>query len=75
MSWDTVKDFDRDGVSDWLEVARIFQREGWKWGKAFNDLPHFEKSKYTWQQLLKMYDQIKHLQKKINGIVYKYIQL
>lgn len=75
VSWDTVKDFDQDGVADWLEVARIFQREGYKWGKAFNDLPHFEKSKFHWKDLLKMYDQGKVFTEKINGIIYKYVKL
>jgi len=75
VSWNTVKDFDQDGVSDWVEVARIFQREGYKWGKAFNDLPHFEKSKLNWRDLLKMYDSGKVSTEKINGIVYKYVKL
>jgi peptidoglycan L-alanyl-D-glutamate endopeptidase CwlK len=75
VSWDTTKDFDQDGMADWIEVARIFQREGYKWGKAFNDLPHFEKSKLHWRELLKMYDQGKTFTERINGIVYKYVKL
>lgn len=75
ISWDSIKDFDQDGIADWLEVAKIFQREGYKWGKAFNDLPHFEKSKLNWKDLLKMYDAGKIFTEKINGITYKYVKL
>ena len=57
ISWDTVKDFDGDGAADWLEVARIFTKANYKWGKAFNDLPHFERTfGYNWRDLLKKYD-------------------
>ncbi len=44
ISWDTAKDYDGDGQSDWLEVVLIFTKSGYKWGKAFNDLPHLEKT-------------------------------
>lgn len=44
ISWDTAKDWDGDQISDWMEVATIFSGLGFKWGKAFNDLPHFEMS-------------------------------
>lgn len=44
ISWDTVKDWDGDGVPDWNEVVKVFEDLGFKWGKAFNDLPHLEKS-------------------------------
>lgn len=46
-SWDTIKDFDKDGKSDWMEVINIFKSEGWTWGgdwKSFKDLPHLEKT-------------------------------
>lgn len=57
ISWDASKDFDQDGVADWLEVVKIFVNAGWKWGKAFNDLPHLEKSfGYSWKQLLDKYN-------------------
>lgn len=48
-SWDTLFDGDGDGVSDWLEVAKIFVAYGWQWGfinskgKRY-DLPHFQKT-------------------------------
>lgn len=76
ISWDTAKDFDQDGIADWIEVARIFQREGYTWGKAFNDLPHFEKTfKLNWRDMLKKYDAKDYTIEKVNGIDYKYINL
>lgn len=56
ISWDTVKDWDGDNVPDWNEVVKVFVDAGWKWGKAFNDLPHLEKAfGFNWRDLLKMY--------------------
>jgi peptidoglycan LD-endopeptidase CwlK len=45
-SWDVKKDFDGDGVSDWIEIVQIFKRYGWTWGGdwKFYDAPHFEKT-------------------------------
>jgi peptidoglycan L-alanyl-D-glutamate endopeptidase CwlK len=46
-SWDTVRDFDKDGKSDWMEVINIFKSAGFSWGgdwKSFKDLPHVEKT-------------------------------
>jgi len=57
ISWDTVKDWDGDGVPDWNEVVKIFEALGFKWGKAFNDLPHLEKTfGFNWRQLLVKYN-------------------
>lgn len=56
LSWDTLKDFDKDGESDWLEVVDIFEEAGWNWGgrwSSLKDNPHLEKTfGYTWKQLL-----------------------
>lgn len=44
-SWDTIKDFDKDRQSDWMEVTNYFKSKGWKWGgnfKSIYDAPHFE---------------------------------
>lgn len=58
-SWDIVKDFDNDGISDWMEVVKIFKSEGWIWGgdfKKFKDYPHFEKTfGLTWQTCFDLY--------------------
>ena len=46
-SWDTSKDFDKDGISDWMEAVAIFKSRGWEWGgefKSFKDAPHFQKT-------------------------------
>lgn len=57
ISWDTAKDWDGDHISDWMEVVAIFSRLDFKWGKAFNDLPHFEKTfGYNWRDLLAKYN-------------------
>lgn len=54
-SWDTVKDWDGDKISDWMEVVNVFKRNGWSWGgdwKTFKDLPHFDKVGYgDWRKL------------------------
>lgn len=46
VSYDTKKDFDGDGLADWMEVVRIFKSYGWEWGGdwKFLDLPHFQKT-------------------------------
>lgn len=47
LSWDTVKDFDRDGFPDWNEVVASFEAAGWEWGgrwRTFKDLPHCQKT-------------------------------
>ena len=46
-SWDTLKDYDGDLVSDWKEVANLFKKHGFSWGgdwKSFKDYPHLEKT-------------------------------
>lgn len=56
VSWNTTKDFDGDKIADWLEVVQIFVKAGWYWGKAFNDLPHLEKTfGLNWRDMLKKY--------------------
>ena len=56
-TWDTRADFDSDGVSDWLEVVKVFQKYGWQWGFWSNgkhwDKPHFQKTYgNNWNTLL-----------------------
>jgi peptidoglycan L-alanyl-D-glutamate endopeptidase CwlK len=46
-SWNTLKDFDGDGVADWMEAVAIFKSRGWEWGgdfKSIKDAPHFQKT-------------------------------
>jgi peptidoglycan L-alanyl-D-glutamate endopeptidase CwlK len=57
-SWDTVKDYDKDGKADWMEVVNIFKKYGYTWGGdwKFKDAPHFEKIGYEWRTLLTKYN-------------------
>ena len=44
-SWDTVCDYDKDGIADWLEMVMVFESHGWTWygrNKKFREAPHFE---------------------------------
>lgn len=57
LSWDLVKDLDRDGQADWMEVVKVFESmPGWAWGgrwTSIKDNPHFEKTfGYKVSQLL-----------------------
>ena len=57
ISWNVGKDWDGDGIADWIEVVKVFTDAGWKWGKAFNDLPHLEKNHgLDWRVMLKRHD-------------------
>lgn len=60
LSWDTLKDMDKDGESDWMEVVEIFENAGYVWGGRFQsiqDNPHLEKHfGLTWRQLLAKYN-------------------
>lgn len=47
LSWDTAKDFDKDGIIDWQEVVKTFKAKGYEWGgnwRTFKDLPHIQKT-------------------------------
>ena len=48
VSWDTKKDGDKDGISDWLEITKVFTEAGFTNGFISNgkkwDLPHFQKN-------------------------------
>jgi peptidoglycan L-alanyl-D-glutamate endopeptidase CwlK len=60
--WNRNTDIDKDSVSDWMEVVRIFLKYGWKWGASFKDYPHFEKTLgYNWRDLLQKYNDGKFL--------------
>lgn len=62
LSWDIKKDNDKDGIADWLEVAKVFEAAGWEWGgrwSSIKDYPHVQKTfGHKWQELL-----VKHNQK------------
>ena len=47
VSWSVSKDYDGDGMADWMEVVKVFKDAGWTWGgdfKSIKDMPHFEKT-------------------------------
>lgn len=60
LSWDLMKDFDKDGIADWMEVVDIFEDAGYTWGGRFNsikDNPHIEKNfGVHWKELLRRYN-------------------
>ena len=59
-SWDTLKDFDGDKLSDWMEVTNYLKENGVEWGgdwNSFIDKPHFQFKKpngqsYKWRELI-----------------------
>lgn len=60
LSWDLMKDFDKDGIADWMEVVDVFEDAGYTWGGRFNsfkDNPHLEKHfGVHWKELLKRHN-------------------
>lgn len=56
LSWDLIKDYDKDGVSDWMVVIKYFKSLNYTWGgdfKSIKDNPHFEKTfNNSWRTLL-----------------------
>lgn len=72
-SWDTIKDFDKDRQSDWMEVVNYFKSKGWKWGgdwKKFPDAPHFQYDfGFDWKTLKARVDK-KTIITDENGIIY-----
>ena len=74
VSWDLKVDNDKDGIADWIEVAKYLKSKGWTWGGdwRFKDNPHFEKTfNNTWKTLESKVDTKDYFVE--NGI--KYINL
>ena len=46
ISWNMHEDLDKDGIADWMEVVKVFEKYGWEWGGKwkFKDTPHFQKT-------------------------------
>ena len=58
-SWDVFKDWDKDGLRDWMEVVEVFKKYGWEWGGdwRFKDMPHFQKTfGRSWSDLLRLHE-------------------
>ena len=72
-SWDMKRDGDKDGISDWIEITRLFTSRGYTNGFISNgkkwDFPHFQKDfGHTWRTL---YDKIQKKDSFVeNGILY-----
>ena len=80
VSWDTKRDGDKDGISDWLEVTKIFTEAGFTNGFISNgkkwDLPHFQKTfGLTWQQMKAKIDAGEYTEEVQNGKKIKYIKI
>ena len=60
LSWDLLKDFDKDGEADWMEIVNVFEEAGYTWGGRFTsikDNPHLEKTfGNNWRVLLERYN-------------------
>lgn len=59
IEWNTIKDYDGDGLADWTEVVITFKAEGFMWGGDWKgklvDRPHFELI-HDWRPLLAKYN-------------------
>ncbi len=80
VSWDTKRDGDKDGISDWLEVTKVFTSGGYTNGFITNgkkwDLPHFQKDfGLSWQKMKAKIDKDDFTSEIINGYTYKYINI
>ena len=60
LSWSLVKDADKNGRKDWIEVSDAFVAKGWEWGgswRTFIDNPHVQKTFHLhWKEMLKRYN-------------------
>ena len=80
VSWDTKRDGDKDGISDWLEVTKVFTSAGYTNGFITNgkkwDLPHFQRDfGLSWKQMKAKIDKGDFTSETINGYTYKYINI
>jgi len=74
VSWDMKKDGDKDGISDWLELTKLFTSRGYTNGFISNgkkwDFPHFQKDfGHTWRTLKAKIDSKGSILDS-NGIIY-----
>lgn len=45
VSWDTLRDGDKDSLPDWSEVVEVAKKLGFEWGgdwRTFKDMPHLQ---------------------------------
>lgn len=80
VSWDMKRDQDKDGISDWLEVTKVFLEAGFTNGFISNgkkwDFPHFQKDfGLSWKQMKAKIDAKQYTEEVQNGKKIKYINL
>lgn len=76
--WNTVIDFDNDGIADWMEAVKHFESIGATWGGRwrFSDKPHFQMDfGHNWKSLKALYKKGETFQEIINGKTYTYVKL
>lgn len=78
-SWDIKADYDKDGISDWMEAIAYFKSLGYDWGgnwKKFPDYPHFEKTfGHNWMSLQKKYEEGDTFKEEIDGKIYRWVNI
>lgn len=80
VSWDMKRDQDKDGISDWIEVTKVFIDAGFTNGFLSNgkkwDFPHFQKDfGLNWRQMKAKIDAGQYKEEVQNGKKIKYINL
>ena len=80
LALDIVLMYDKDGISDWLEVTKVFTSAGYTNGFITNgkkwDLPHFQRDfGLSWKQMKSKIDKGDYTSETINGYTYKYINI
>ena len=80
VSWDTKRDGDKDGISDWLEVTKVFTEAGFTNGFISNgkkwDFPHFQIDfGLKWKQMKAKIDAGEYTEELQNGKKIKYIKI
>ena len=80
VSWDMKRDQDKDGMSDWLEVTKVFIDAGFTNGFLSNgkkwDFPHFQMDfGLTWKKMKSKIDSGNYTEEIQNNKKIKYIKL
>lgn len=80
VSWDMKRDQDKDGISDWIEITKVFIDAEFTNGFISNgkkwDFPHFQKDfGLNWKQMKAKIDTGNFTEEVQNGKKIKYINL
>lgn len=80
VSWDMKRDQDKDGISDWLEVSKVFIDAGFTNGFITKgkkwDFPHFQMDfGLSWKQMKSKIDKGEYTEEIQNGKKIKYIKI